>query len=143
MKIRLIFLILILGISAPSMAASIVSAGIAAVAAENGETTIVDVRSPNEWRRTGIAAGAQTVTIHNHLGIKGFVKAMERAVAGNKHRSLSLICAAGVRSAQAYRILTAAGFTNLKNIAEGMTGHPVSGPGWIKHGLPISTCTEC
>lgn len=121
----------------------IVSAPAAALSATKGGVTIVDVRSPREWRQTGVATGARMVTIHNPKGIKAFVAAMTSAVGGDKSRPVALICAAGVRSARAVRILTAAGFTKLKNISEGMLGRPDAGPGWLKRGLPVTPCPEC
>ena len=121
----------------------IVSAPVAALSATKGGVTIVDVRSPREWRQTGVATGARMVTIHNPKGIKAFVAAMTSAVGGDTARPVALICAAGVRSARAVRILTAAGFTKLKNISEGMLGRPDAGPGWLKRGLPVTPCPEC
>jgi rhodanese-related sulfurtransferase len=121
----------------------IVSAPAAALSATKGGVMIVDVRSPREWRQTGVATGARMVTIHNPKGIKAFVAAMTSAVGGDKSRPVALIFAAGVRSARAVRILTAAGFTKLKNISEGMLGRPDAGPGWLKRGLPVTPCSEC
>ncbi|CAN0475313.1 unnamed protein product, partial [Laminaria digitata] len=99
-------------------AAAIISAPDVRVAVKAGAVTIVDVRSPREWRQTGVAAGARTVTIHNRKGIKAFIAEMEDAVGGDKSTPLALICATGVRSARAAKILTAAGFTNLQNVSE-------------------------
>lgn len=138
MLVRLATLILLVSASLPAMADTIMSAPAAAKAAAAGETTIVDVRSPGEWRQTGVARGAATVTIHNPDGIKAFVREMTKAVAGDKSRPIALICAAGVRSARAARILAANGFTNIQNVAEGMLGRPDAGPGWLKRGLPVS-----
>jgi len=138
MLIRLATIILLTTASFPAIAGSIVTAPAAARAAAAGETTIVDVRSPREWRQTGVARGAATVTIHNPNGIKAFIREMTKAVSGDKSRPIALICAAGVRSARAARILAANGFTNIQNVAEGMLGRPDSGPGWLKRGLPVS-----
>ena len=134
-----------LALFAPSMAraGNIVSAPAALTSAANGDVTIVDVRSRQEWRQTGVATGARMVTIHNRNGIKAFVAEMTKAVGGDKSRPVALICAAGVRSARAEKILAAAGFTNLQNIAEGMLGRPNAGPGWLKRGLPVTPCPEC
>ena len=98
------------------MADTIVTATAAVKSAAQGKTTIVDVRSPGEWRQTGIAKGAATVTIHNPNGVKAFVREMTKAVGGDKSKPIALICAAGVRSARALRILAANGFTNLRDI---------------------------
>lgn len=129
--------------SLPVRAGNIVSAPATLASVKNGEVTLVDVRSRREWRQTGIAKGAKTVTIHNRQGIKAFVAEMMKAVGGDKSKPVALICAAGVRSARAERILAAAGFTNLQNVSEGMLGRPDAGPGWLKRGLPVTPCPEC
>jgi rhodanese-related sulfurtransferase len=143
MLIRIATLALIVLASSSLRAETVLTAPAAAAAAAKGETTIVDVRSPREWRQTGIATGARAVSIHNPNGTRAFVREMEKTVAGDKSRPVALICAAGVRSSRAARILSAAGFTNLQNISEGMLGRPDAGPGWLKRGLPVTPCTEC
>ena len=40
-----------------------------------GTLTLVDVRSPQEWRQTGVPAGAALVTIHQPKGLAGFLAA--------------------------------------------------------------------
>lgn len=119
-------------------ARNVISAPQARTAAMAGAVTIIDVRSPREWRQTGVADGARTVTIHNSDGDKGFVAEMLKAVGGDKSAPVALICAAGVRSARALKILAAAGFTKIQNVSEGMLGRPDAGPGWLKRGLPIT-----
>ena len=152
MSVRLLDLTLVLlvcaglAFSAPSAVRAgngIVSAPVALASAAKGDVTLVDVRSAREWRQTGIAAGAKRVTIHNPGGTKAFVAEMVKAVGGDMSKPVALICAAGARSARAERILTAAGFTNLQNVSEGMLGRPDAGPGWLKRGLPVTPCPEC
>lgn len=124
--------------AAKNIPSNIISAPAAQAAAAAGDVTLVDVRSPREWRQTGVAAGARTVTIHNRKGIKAFVAEMVKTVGGDKSKPIVLICAAGVRSARALKILAAAGFTQIQNISEGMLGRPGAGPGWLKRGLPVT-----
>lgn len=119
-------------------AENIISAPDARAAALAGSVIIIDVRSPREWRQTGVPSGARTVTIHNRTGIKAFVAQMAKAVGGDKSKPIALICAAGARSARALKILTAAGFTKIQNVSEGMLGRPDAGPGWLKRGLPVT-----
>ena len=46
-------------------------------------------------------------------------------------------------STQVQRYLQSQGFTNVYNVKEGMAGSG-AGPGWIKRGLPVETCsTQC
>ena len=138
----------VLSVAAPAspsalQTGSIVSAPRGLAATAKGDITLVDVRSGQEWRQTGVATGAKRVTIHNPNGIKAFVAEMVKAVGGDKSRPVALICAAGVRSARAEKILVAAGFSNLQNVSEGMMGRPDAGPGWLKRGLPVTPCPEC
>ncbi|MBT6285942.1 MAG: rhodanese-like domain-containing protein [Rhodospirillaceae bacterium] len=119
-------------------AENIISAPDARAAALAGSVIIIDVRSPREWRQTGVPSGARTVTTHNRNGIKAFIAQMAKAVGGDKSKPIALICAAGARSARALKILTAAGFTKIQNVSEGMLGRPDAGPGWLKRGLPVT-----
>ncbi len=108
-----------------------------------GEMTLIDVRSPAEWRATGVPRGAKTVTIHDPKGMAGFVKAVARALNGRKNEPVALICARGSRSSRAERALRAAGFTNIFNLREGMLGNPLDGPGWLRRKLPLEKCGNC
>ena len=109
---------------------------------ESGEVVLIDVRSPEEWRQTGVPRGARRVTIHDPGGLKGFLKAMAAAVDGDLKKPIALICARGNRSTFAQKVLGEAGFTRVFNIREGFTGGPY-GPGWVKRGLPVEPCPNC
>jgi len=73
--------------------------------AESGRITLIDVRSPREWRQTVIPHSGRAITIHNPNGVSAFVKQILQAVNGDKSCPVALICAAGVRSARTLRIL--------------------------------------
>ncbi len=120
----------------------LLSADDAARRAKNGEITVIDVRSPAEWRQTGTASGAKRVTIHDPLGADGFLRHMVAAVDGDRDRPIALICARGNRSTRAREFLTRNGFTNVHNIVEGMLGNRRD-PGWIARGLPVTPCPAC
>ena len=107
-----------------------------------GDLMLIDVRSIPEWRQTRIAKGARTITIHDPEGIEAFV-AKVAAAAGERDRPIAFICARGVRSAYAYKLMSDAGFTNLYNVTEGMKGNPAHGPGWLKRQLPTEPCEGC
>ena len=108
-----------------------------------GEMTLMDVRSPAEWRETGVPQGAKTVTIHDPNGMAGFVAAATRAVNGQKNKPIALICARGSRSSRAERALRTAGFSNIFNVREGMLGNSIDGPGWLHRKLPVERCKNC
>ncbi len=110
--------------------------------AEAGELVLIDVRSPQEWRQTGVPKGARRVTVHDPGGLKGFVDAMAAAVDGDLKKPIAVICARGNRSTIAQKVLGEAGFTRVFNIREGFAGGPY-GPGWVKRGLPVEACPAC
>lgn len=97
-----------------------------------GRLVLVDIRSPDEWKRTGIAEGAVTVTVHR----RDFVNALLKATGGDRTRIIGVICATGGRSAMARRSLERMGFTAVVDVSEGMLGN-ARGPGWIRRGLPV------
>lgn len=107
-----------------------------------GKIVLIDVRSPREWRKTGVPAGAKTVTIHHPRGASGFLADILKAVGGDKSRPVALICARGVRSSRGKRFLEANGFTHVYDVPEGMMGRG-DRPGWLARKLPTSPCTVC
>lgn len=143
MRLCTVLLCVVLPPPASPAAAQTVSAPDAATKAATGKTVIVDVRSPSEWRQTGVAMDARRVAIHDPNGVKALVADMLADLDGDKSRPVSLICASGVRSKRARHILEVNGFTHVTHIPEGMLGRPGSGPGWIKRGLPVIPCPEC
>ena len=120
----------------------VIAADAAARRAAAGEILVIDVRSPQEWRQTGVAKGARQVTIHDPGGLPGFVEAVKVALGGDLKRPIAVICASGNRSTLAQRVLARAGFTRVLNIKEGMLGGP-NGPGWLRRGLPVESCGAC
>lgn len=102
-----------------------------------GTLLLIDVRSPEEWRDTGLAKGAVPISIHGKDGLKGFVSEVGARTNGNQLRQIALICASGIRSARAVRTLSKAGYSSLFNVREGMQGNFKDGPGWLKRSLPL------
>jgi rhodanese-related sulfurtransferase len=110
--------------------------------AGNGALLLIDVRSPLEWKMTGLPSGARSATIHNAAGMSGFLDEVLALAGGDRDKRIALICAGGVRSARAQRFLMSDGFTQVLDVDEGMLGHP-DAPGWIARGLPTEPCKEC
>ena len=135
-------LVVFLGFAAVAADDGVIAADAAIARAERGELVLIDVRSPGEWRATGVPKGAKTVTIHDPRGAKGFVEAVMAAVGRDVDKPIALICARGNRSTIATGLLTRAGFTRVQNIREGMLGNP-GGPGWLARGLPVEKCKAC
>ncbi len=104
--------------------------------AQAGEITLIDIRSPAEWRQTGVPRGALPITMHDPDGIDAFYRGILAATGNDKHKPIALICAAGNRSLWAQKFLTDKGFTHIENVGEGLYGNGIH-PGWLRRGLPI------
>ncbi len=101
--------------------------------AGEGKITLVDIRRPDEWAKTG--SGEHAVRLD--LRRDDFIEELDKLVGGDRSAPLALICARGVRSARENNKLIAAGFTNVIDVPEGMLGNK-RGPGWIKRDLPLN-----
>ena len=98
------------------------------------KATLIDVREPAEWAETGVPTGAATVSISR----ADFVDAVLAKVGGDKSAPVAVICRSGSRSVKAAEALSAAGFTNVTNVGDGMMGRPAVGQGWLAAKLPTS-----
>lgn len=121
----------------PQMSAPEAQQGVAA-----GNLTLIDIRTPAEWRQTGVATGAKRIDMRQPGGRQGFTAAVEQALGGNKEAPVALICRTGNRSEVMQATLRDAGFTQVYNVGEGMAGSG-AGPGWIRRGLPVQPCPNC
>ncbi|MEI6986735.1 MAG: rhodanese-like domain-containing protein [Rhodospirillaceae bacterium] len=114
----------------------------ALVAAQRGEIVIIDVRTPAEWRATGIPEGAKTADFSTPALVMGFVATVTNVVHSELTLPVALICRSGNRSTKARDVLVANGFTAVFNIKEGMSGSSY-GPGWLARRLPVTDCSDC
>lgn len=112
----------------------------AAARVQAGQVTLVDIRTPGEWKETGVAKGAKLVNMLHPQGAPGFVNALLEKVNGDRNAPIALICRTGNRTTQVQRYLQSQGFTQVYNVKEGMAGS-MAGPGWLRRGLPVDTCT--
>ena len=110
----------------------IISAEMAQSMSEGGDLTIIDVRTPMEWMRSGVAKGALTITPQNPT----FMQELNDAVGGDLAKPIALICATGNRSATIARFLREQGYQAVTDISEGMMGNRMAA-GWLQKGLPI------
>lgn len=110
----------------------ILSAPEAHTKAVAGEITLIDIRRPDEWERTGSGEGAHRID----LRVENFAALVQEAAGGDLNAPVALICARGVRSARTSNQLLAAGFSNIIDVPEGMLGS-AAGPGWLERGLPV------
>ncbi len=103
-------------------------------ALQAGNLLLIDIRRPDEWERTGIAAGAEPLDMRR----EDFIEALTTLTGGDLTVPVALICAAGVRSDRIGARLADAGFTRVIDVPEGMLGSG-GGPGWLARGLPVAT----
>lgn len=144
MFLRPIHLILLLILITPSAHAggSIMSPEQAHRAIKDGTLTLIDVRSPAEWRRTGLAKGAVPITMHNKKGMNAFLREILNHLKGDQSKPIAMICATGVRSHFIRQFLALNGFSNVSEVPVGMLGR-TNEPGWIAQGLPVEPCPNC
>jgi rhodanese-related sulfurtransferase len=103
-----------------------------------GDLTLVDIRTPKEWRKTGVAEGAHRIDMTS----SSFMDDLLAAVDGDKDAPIAIICRTGNRTTFTQRALMKQGFTNVFNVKEGMAGSG-AGPGWLRRGLPVQACATC
>ncbi|CUH81356.1 molybdopterin biosynthesis protein MoeB [Tritonibacter multivorans] len=101
--------------------------------AASGQVLLVDIRTPAEWRRTGLPQGAVPLDMRR----PDFTTELLRLTGGVADAPVALICAGGVRSARLSLRLTEAGFTQIIDVPEGMFGS-AAGPGWLNSKLPVT-----
>ncbi|WP_240790357.1 rhodanese-like domain-containing protein [Rhodobacter sp. SY28-1] len=118
----------------PAQAGQTLDAETAFQRAQAGNLLLIDIRQPDEWADTGSPEGAQRLDLRS----PDFLDRLSELAEGDTDRPIALICATGGRSARTARALTAAGFTNVLDVSEGMLGSS-AGPGWLARGLPTVT----
>lgn len=111
-------------------------------AARAGKLTIIDIRTPPEWKQTGVAQGATLINMLHPQGAAGFLNAVLAKTGGDRTAPIALICRTGNRTSQVLKFLKAQGFTQVSHIPEGMAGSQ-AGPGWLARRLPTETCSVC
>ncbi|MDP3515498.1 MAG: rhodanese-like domain-containing protein [Sulfuritalea sp.] len=141
LKLRqFVFALALLAVAGFARATPDLAAPDAAAAVAAGKITLIDIRTPPEWKETGIAKGARRVNMLHPQGAAGFVEQLLGEVKGDRNTPIALICRTGNRTTQVQRYLQSVGFTQVYNVKEGMAGS-AAGPGWLKRGLPVEACT--
>lgn len=102
-----------------------------------GEMLLVDVRTPDEWTATGLAAGAVPIDMRDPQ----FLAKLAALRKGQEDKPVALICAAGIRSARVQASLSQQNGLKTVNILGGMSGLG-SQKGWISVGLPIEVAAK-
>lgn len=121
------------GSTATKSSPATLTASEAHVKAMAGEVVLIDIRTPEEWKETGIPASAHAINMYDEP--KAFTQRLMAAVGGDRARRIALICRTGNRSSTLQAQLVRAGFTNVVDVSEGVAGGRY-GKGWLKLGLP-------
>lgn len=108
-----------------------------AAALESGDLVLLDIRTPEEWKETGLAKGAWPVSMHR----PDFSKNLQMILAKYKPEQVAIICATGGRTSYVADVLAQNGIKGVVDLSEGMHGNK-NGPGWIARGLPISSLPD-
>jgi rhodanese-related sulfurtransferase len=124
----------------PARAEPDLSAPEAYAAASAGKVRLIDIRTPQEWRQTGVAPGAGRVDFYR--GPEALLQSILQMTGGDRNAPIALICRTGNRTTQAQKYLQSLGFTQVFNVKEGMAGS-IAGPGWLKRDLPLDRCARC
>ncbi len=109
------------------------------------DALFVDVRMEIESLYVGRPPGVENIPWYEYPDLtpdpQGFAQAVERE-AGDKARTVVLICRSGKRTVDADEALEAAGFTDVVNVLHGFEGglddnfHRSTVSGWRFEGLP-------
>jgi rhodanese-related sulfurtransferase len=94
---------------------------------------LIDIRTPEEWKETGVAEGAHRLDMNDPM----FTAKLSKLVNGDRTKPVALICrtANRTRTVQA-ALMQQGGYTRVINVEGGMIGNSAD-KGWIAHGLPV------
>lgn len=112
--------------------APIMSAEQALESVASGDIVLIDIRSEQEWKESGLAAGAWPISMHR----PDFATQLQTLLAQFAPEKIALICATGGRSSYIAEVLERNGITGIVDVSEGMFGNQ-RGTGWIEKGLPL------
>ena len=93
---------------------------------------LIDIRSRQEWKDTGIAETAIPLSMHE----RGFLEGYNKIRSENPDKAIALICATGGRTHFIQSELQKRNLGAVIDVSEGMMGNG-RGKGWIALGLPI------
>ena len=130
---------LALALAAAASAAELWTPRQAAEAIESGKAVLVDIRTPEEWKETGVATPATPID----MTAQDFVPKLKQVLADNPGKTVAFICRTGNRSSHLVAMLEKAGLTNIADVTGGMAGKGTQ-KGWIAEGLPMRPgCDKC
>lgn len=103
----------------------------------NNGGILIDIRTPMEWKATGIIDGSKQITFYDANSkslLWGFIKELSNNNI-KKTTPVTLICNSGFRTKKAIQELKAQGFNNITYVEGGITQ-------WRKDELPLKPYQE-
>jgi rhodanese-related sulfurtransferase len=100
--------------------------------ANAGDILLVDIRTPEEWRDTGVPAGAIRLDMTSPV----FEARLAALRAQNPGKPIALICRTANRTRHVQEVLSRRGWRELINVRGGMLGDGRH-RGWLDEGLPV------
>ncbi len=97
-----------------------------------GSLVLIDVRTEEEWRQSGVAQGAAPISMLDPQ----FFDKLAAVLTANPGKTTAFICASGRRSAIVQSELARRGYGDVFSVYGGTTGSR-DAPGWIAEGLPV------
>ena len=116
----------------PSSAAELLSAKEAYDRSKANSLVLIDIRSRQEWKDTGIAETAIPLSMHE----RGFLEGYNKIRSENPGKDIALICATGGRTNFIQTELKKRNLGTVIDVSEGMLGNH-RGKGWIALNLPL------
>ncbi len=96
------------------------------------DVIMVDIRTPEEWKDTGVAEGAIRLDMTSPV----FEARLATLKAENPGKPIAIICRTASRTRRLQDILTQRGWTNIVDVRGGMLGDGRN-KGWLDEGLPL------
>lgn len=119
-------------LSSSAFAAELMQPADVAAAIDAGKVALVDIRTPPEWKETGVPAPATPIDMTS----PNFIPELKKVIAANPDKRLAFICRTGNRSNQLTTMLEQAGLKDVIDVTGGMAGKGGQ-KGWIAEGLPL------
>ena len=103
----------------------------------NKNLTIIDVRTINEWKMTGIIPTSILINMHDdkYQERNGFVTEITKILLEYQDKNVAFICASGARSKIITDYLVNKGYKNIYHIPDGIMGK--QNDGWLFNGYPL------
>ncbi len=97
-----------------------------------GKAVLVDIRTPEEWKETGVPKGALRLDMTR----PDFVTKLDEVRRANPDKDIALICRTSNRTSYVQKALVERGWKNVIDVRGGLAGDRTT-RGWAAEGLPV------